>query len=47
MYRVRFKQNGKYYMFDFDRQKDALIFFNELRKNKNNSEITYKVLLRG
>lgn len=44
MYRVEFKENGEYFMFDFEEQREALKFFNFSRKIKSRSEIKYKVL---
>ena len=44
MYRVSFKVNGKYHMFDFDDQCEALKFFNFSRKLKERSEVTYIIL---
>lgn len=44
MYRVEFKENGKYFMFDFENQSTALSFFNLSRKMKERSEIKYIVL---
>lgn len=44
MYRVSFKENEKYYNFDFDYQFEALWFFNESRKLKDRSEVKYIIL---
>lgn len=44
MYEVSFKENGKYFSFDFESQSEALKFFNFSRKLKERSEIIYKVI---
>lgn len=44
MYRVKFKENGKYFMFDFENQSTALKFFNLSRRMKERSEVKYIVL---
>lgn len=44
MYRVSFKEDGKFYYFDFDYQFEALYFFNCSRKLKKRSEVKYIIL---
>lgn len=44
MYRVSYKENGKYFMLDFENQSEALEFFNFSRKLKERSEVTYKIV---
>ena len=44
MYRVSYKENGKYYNFDFDYQFDALHFFNFSKKLKDRSEVKFIIL---
>lgn len=44
MYRVSYKKEGKYFMLDFEDQKEALKFFNFSRKLEERSEVTYKVM---
>ena len=44
MYRVSFKENGKYLSLNFESQREALAFFNFSRKLKERSEVIYKVI---
>ena len=44
MYRVSFKEDGRYFMFDFENQNEALKFFNFSRKLKERSEVTYTII---
>lgn len=44
MYRVEFKLDEMYFMFDFEDQREALEYFNLLRKMKDRSEVRYIVL---
>ena len=44
MYKVSFKENGKYFSFDSESQSEALKFFNFSRKLKERSEVIYKVI---
>lgn len=44
MYRVSYKENGKYYYFDFDYKFHAIWFFNYVKKLKNRSEVKYIIL---
>ena len=44
LYRVTFKENGKFFIFDFENQREALKFFNFSRKLKERSEVTYKII---
>lgn len=44
MYKVSFKENEKYFSFDFESQSEALKFFNFSRKLKGRSEVIYKII---
>lgn len=44
MYRVSYKEDGKYYNLDFDYQYEALYFFNFSRKLKERSEVKFIIL---
>lgn len=44
LYRVTFKENGKYFTFDFDNQSTALKFFNFSRKLKKRSKVKYQII---
>lgn len=44
MYRVTFKENDKYFIFEFDNQSTALKFFNLSRKLKKRSEVTFEII---
>jgi hypothetical protein len=44
MYRVFFKVNNKYHVFDFSDESEALKFFNFSRKLKERTDVTYIIL---